>query len=53
MEDVRDTKEVLENHGDVHNTMEIQSNSEFQSLSPTRSPGPPCIQINAQDAYDL
>ena len=53
MEDVRNTKEVLESHGDVHNKVEIQSNSEFQSLSPTRSLGSPCIQIDAQDAYDL
>jgi hypothetical protein len=31
------------------------SNSEFQSLtsSLTRSPGPPCIQINVQDAYKI
>ena len=53
MEDVRDTKKVLESHEDVHNKVEIKSNLEFQSLSPTRSPGPPCIQIDAQDAYDL
>ena len=53
MKDARDTKEVLESHGDVHNKVEIQSNSELQISSPTRSPGPPCIQIDAQDAYDL
>ena len=53
MNDVRDTKEVLESHGDVHNKVEIQSNSELQISSPTRSPGPPCIQIDAQNAYDL
>jgi hypothetical protein len=35
--------------------MEIQSNSEFENLNsnPTRSPGPPCLQINYQDAYEL
>jgi len=53
MEDVRDTKEVLESYGYVHQEVEIQSNSEFQSLSPTRNPGPPCIQIDVQDAYEL
>jgi hypothetical protein len=39
----------------LHNKVEIQSNLEFQTLtsSPTWSPGPPCIQIDAQDAYDL
>jgi hypothetical protein len=30
-----------------------QSNSELPSSSPTRSPGPPRIQINVQIAYDL
>jgi hypothetical protein len=32
-----------------------QSNSEFHSLSLnlTQSPGPPCIQIDAQDAYEI
>ena len=53
MEDVRDTKKVLESYGDVHNKVEIQSNSELQISSPTRSPGPPCIQIDSQNAYDL
>jgi hypothetical protein len=54
-EDIRDTKDVLESPRDVHNKVEIQTNSEFQSLtsSPTRSPRPPCIQIDAQDSYDL
>jgi hypothetical protein len=33
--------------------MANQSNSELPSLSPTWSPGPPCIQINVQIAYDL
>jgi hypothetical protein len=54
-EDVCDTKDVLENQGDVHTKVEIPSNSELQSLtsSPTRSLGSPCLQINAQDAYHL
>jgi hypothetical protein len=43
MEDKRSTKKVLES----------QSNSELLSSSPTRSPGPPCIQIDVQIAYDL
>jgi hypothetical protein len=30
-----------------------QSNSELPSSSPTRSPGPPHIQIDVQIAYDL
>jgi hypothetical protein len=52
---VWDTKNVLETQGDVHNKVEIQPNSELKSLtsSPIQSPGPPCIQIDAQDAYDL
>jgi hypothetical protein len=35
--------------------LEIQSNSEFQSLtsSPTRSPGPPWLQIDVHDAYQI
>jgi hypothetical protein len=39
----------------VHIKVEIQSNSEFQSLtsSPTQSPGPHQIQIDVQDAYQI
>jgi hypothetical protein len=35
--------------------VEIQSNSEFQSLtsSPTRSPGPPQLQIDVQHTYEI
>jgi hypothetical protein len=46
---------VLESKGEVHGKVEIQSNSELQSLisSPTQSPGLHFLQINAQDAYDL
>jgi hypothetical protein len=42
-EDERDIKRVLERQGDAHIKVEIQSNSEFQSLtsSPTWSLGPP------------
>jgi hypothetical protein len=54
-DDIWDTKDDLETPRDVHNKVEIQTNSEFQSLilSPTQSPGLPCIQINAQYIYDL
>jgi hypothetical protein len=46
---------VLENPGDVHIKVEFQPYSEFRNLtsSPTRSPGPHLIQIDAQDVYDL
>jgi hypothetical protein len=46
---------VLERPIDIHNKVEIQTNSKFQSLtsSPTQSPGPPCIQIDTQGKYDL
>jgi hypothetical protein len=53
MEDKQSIKKVLENQGDVHKKAANQSNSELLSLSPTRSPGPPRIQIDAQIAYDL
>jgi hypothetical protein len=35
--------------------VDIQSNSEFQSftLSATRTPGPPRLQIDVQDVYDI
>jgi hypothetical protein len=41
--------------GEAHIKVEIQPNSEFQSLtlSPTRSPGPPQLQIDVQDAYQI
>jgi hypothetical protein len=54
-EDVRDSKDMVESPRDVHNKLEIQTNSEFQSFasSPTQSPEPPCIQIDAHYAYDL
>jgi hypothetical protein len=53
MEDKRSIKKVLENQGDVHEKVANQSNSELLSLSPTRGPGPPRIQIDVQIAYDL
>jgi hypothetical protein len=53
MEDKRSIKKVLESQGDVHEKVANQSNSELPSSSPTRSPGPPRIQINVQIAYDL
>jgi hypothetical protein len=45
MKDKRSIKKVLESQGDVHKVAN-QSNSELPSLSPTRSPGPPHIQID-------
>jgi hypothetical protein len=53
MEDKRNIKKVLESQGDLHEKVVNQSNSEFVSSSPTRSPGPPHIQIDVQIAYDL
>jgi hypothetical protein len=56
MEDMWDIKEVLESQGNMHNKVEVQANSEFRNLtsSPTRrSLGPPCLQIDVQDASDL
>jgi hypothetical protein len=53
MQDKRSIKKVLESQGDVHEKVANQSNSELLSLSPTRSPGPPHIQLDVQIAYDL
>jgi hypothetical protein len=54
-EDERDIKRALERQEDVHIKVEIQSNSEFQSLtlSPTRSSGPPRLQIDVLDTYHI
>jgi hypothetical protein len=54
-EDERDIKRVLERQEDVHINVEIQCNSEFQSLtsSPTRSSGPHRLDIDVQDAYKI
>jgi hypothetical protein len=46
MEDKWRIKNVLESQGDVHEKVANQSNLELLSLSPTRSPGPPHIQID-------
>jgi hypothetical protein len=53
MEDKWSIKKVLESQGDVHEKVANQSNSELLSSSPTRSPGPPRIQIDVQIAYHL
>jgi hypothetical protein len=53
MEDKWNIKMVLESQGDVHEKVVNQSNLELPSSSPTPSPGPPCIQIDVQIAYDL
>ncbi len=55
MEDMRDIMKVLESQGNTHNMVEVQANSESRSLtlSPTRSPGPPQLQIDVQDAYEI
>jgi hypothetical protein len=53
MEDKWSIKKVMESQGDVHEKVANQSNSELLSSSPTRSPGPPHIQIDIQIAYDL
>jgi hypothetical protein len=38
-----------------HKKVEVQANSESRSLtlSPTWSPGPPCLQIDIHDVFDL
>jgi hypothetical protein len=53
MEDKHNIKKVLESQGDVHEKVVNQSNSELPSSNPTRSTGPPRIQIDVQIAYDL
>jgi hypothetical protein len=53
MKDKRSIKKVLESQGDIHEMVGNQSNSKLPSLSPTRSPGPPHIQIDVQIAYEL
>jgi hypothetical protein len=54
-EDEWDIKRALGRQGDAHIKVEIQSNSEFQSLtsSSTQSSGLPSLQIDVQDAYEL
>jgi hypothetical protein len=55
MENMWDIKNVLESQGNMHNMVEVQANSESRSLtsSSTQSSGPPCLQIDVQDAFDL
>jgi hypothetical protein len=53
MENKWSIKKVLESQGDVHEKVVNQSNSELPSSSPTRSSGPPHIQIDVQIAYNL
>jgi hypothetical protein len=53
MEDKRRIKKVLESQVDVNEKVVNQSNSKLLSSSPTRSLGPPRIQIDVQIAYDI
>jgi hypothetical protein len=53
MEDERSIMKVLESQGDMHEKVANQSNLELPSLSPTRSPRPPRIQIDVQIVYNL
>jgi hypothetical protein len=55
MKDTWDIKRVLEGQRDAYNKVEIQSNSEFQSLtsSPIQSSRSPYLQIDARDMYYL
>jgi hypothetical protein len=53
MEDKWSINKVLESQGYVHEKVANQSNSKLPSSSPTRSPGPPRIQIDIQIAYNL
>jgi hypothetical protein len=53
MEDKQSIKKLLESQEDVHEKVVNKSNSELLSSSPTRSPGPPHIQIDVQIAYNL
>jgi hypothetical protein len=52
MKDKWSIKKVLESQEDVHEKVSNQFNSKLSSSSPTRSPGLPHIQIDAQIAYD-
>jgi hypothetical protein len=53
MKDKQNIKKVLESQGNMHEKVMNQSNSELSCSSPTRSQGPPRIQIDVQIAYDL
>jgi hypothetical protein len=47
MENMWGIKKVLESHGNMHNKVEVQANSESRSLtlSSIRSLGPPCFKL--------
>jgi hypothetical protein len=53
MEDMWDIMKVLEIQGNTHNKVEVQANSDSRSLtlSPTQTPGPPCLQIDIWDQH--
>jgi hypothetical protein len=53
MEDKQSIKKVLESQEDMHEKVANQSVLKLLSSSATRSPGPPCIQIDIQIAYNL
>jgi hypothetical protein len=55
MQNMQDIKKVLESQGNTHNMVNVQANLESRSLtlSPSWSLGPPCLQIDVQDASDL
>jgi hypothetical protein len=55
MEDMWDIRRVLESQRNTHNKVDVQTNLEFRSLtsSSTRSPGPPCLEIDILDVSDL
>jgi hypothetical protein len=55
MENMWAIKKVLESQGNTHNMVELHANSESRSLtsSPTRSPGPLCLQIDVHDVSHL
>jgi hypothetical protein len=55
MEKMWDIKKVLESQENTHSKVEVQANSKSRSLtsSPTQSLGPPCLEIDVQDASDL
>jgi hypothetical protein len=54
-EDKWDINMALKRQRDAHIKVEIQSDSEFQSLtlSPTRSKGSPHLQIDVHDTYEI
>jgi hypothetical protein len=55
MENMQKIEKVLESQGNMHNMVEVQANSESRSLTSSRtwSAGPPCLQIDVQDASDI